>query len=82
MADFEIATKKWGPSAAALKGKTVRRTPAPVKLEEMQIPQHIKELNNQVVLSIDVFFLNGIPLFLMLSHVLYVVTRLKQSTQL
>ena len=59
---------------SALKGKTFRRTPAPANREEMQIPQHVKELNNRVVLSIDIFFVNGIPLFYMVSQVLCFVT--------
>ncbi len=70
MAAYEI----WGPSVAALKGKTVRKRPEPIKTDIVPIPKEICELHKEVTLTIDIFFVNKIPFFLTLSRVLYFTT--------
>ncbi len=66
--------KIWGPSVAALKGKTVQKKPEPVKTETVYIPKEIRELHKEVTLTIDIFFVNQIPFFVTLSRVLYFTT--------
>jgi hypothetical protein len=45
MEDVEIAQKIWGPSIAALKGKTVRTKAVPVKTDIVQVPVEIRNLH-------------------------------------
>ncbi len=59
---------------AALKGKTVRKRPEPVKTDIISIPKEIHKLHKEVTLTIDIFFVNKIPFFLTLSRVLYFTT--------
>ena len=65
--DSMAAFKIWGPSMAALKEKTVRKKPEPVKTETVYIPKEIRELHKEVTLTIDIFFVNSIPFFVTLS---------------
>ncbi len=69
-----VAYKIWGPSIAALKGKTVRRQPVPVKFDTVSIPKEIRELHKKVTLTIDIFFVNSIPFFITLSRDIYFTT--------
>ncbi len=69
--DAMAAYKIWGPSVAALKGKTVRKKPEPVKTDIVSISKEIRELHKEVTLTIDTNFLNKIPFFVTLSRVLY-----------
>ncbi len=45
--DAMVAYKIWGPSIAALKGKTVRKHPEPVKFETVPILKEIRELHTR-----------------------------------
>ncbi len=72
--DVMVAYKIWGPSVAALKGKTVRKKPEPVKTDIVSIPKEICELHKEVTLTIDIFFMNKILFFVTLSRVLYFTT--------
>jgi hypothetical protein len=67
MEDAEIAQKIWGPSIAALKGKTVRTKSVPVKTDIIQVPVKICNLHREVTLTIDIFFANKIPFLITLS---------------
>jgi hypothetical protein len=69
--DAMAAFKIWGPSVAALKGKTVRKRPEPIKTDIVSIPKEICALHKEVTLTIDIFLVNKIPFFLTLSRVLY-----------
>ncbi len=46
--DAMVAYKIWGPSIAALKGKTVYGQPDPVKSDTIPIPIEIRELHKEV----------------------------------
>ena len=72
--DAEVALKIWGPNIAALKGKTTRRTPDPVVMDNVAIPTQIRELHHEVTLAVDIIFVNGIPFFLTISKKLYFTT--------
>jgi hypothetical protein len=72
--DAKAAYKIWGPSVVALKVKMVRKKPEPVKTETIYIPKEIRELHKEVTLTIDIFFINQIAFFIMLSRVIYFTT--------
>jgi hypothetical protein len=74
VADLEIALNVWGPNISVLKGKTVRSQPGPVKLDVLQIPTEIRDLQKNITLSIDIFYVNKIPFLVTLSRVLCFVT--------
>ena len=80
--DAEVAFKVWGPSIAGLQGKTIRKTPKPVVWEVILIPTEIRGLHHLVEISVDILFVNGIPLFVTLSSNLKVtkVTYLSDCT--
>ena len=65
--DVDVALKIYGPSVALLKGKTVRQTAPVVRQDVVQVPKEIRMLHKRVTLSIDIFFVNGIPYFATLS---------------
>ena len=70
--DVDIALKIWGPSVALLKGKTVRRKAPVVRQDIVVVPKEIRQVHKRVTLSIDIFFVNGVPYFATLSlHLCY-----------
>jgi hypothetical protein len=69
--DAMAAYKIWGPSMAALKGKTVWKKPEPVKTDIVSILKEIRELHKEVTLTINISFVNEIPFFVTFSQVLY-----------
>jgi hypothetical protein len=66
--DAEVATKIWGPNIAALKGKTTRSSPQHVMTNIVKIPVEIQDLHKFVTISINIFFINKIIFFIMLSQ--------------
>jgi hypothetical protein len=72
--DAMAAYKIWGPSVAALKGRTVRIKPEPVTTNTVHIPKEIREIHKEVTLTMDIFFVNQIPFFVTLSRSLYFTT--------
>jgi len=66
--DVEVASKIWGKSIAALKGKTTRSKPAPVAKDYVKVPTELLRLHKEVFLTIDIIFVNKIPFFLTLSR--------------
>ena len=69
--DIDITTKVWGKDMAALKGKTTRHKPLPVAMNLVKIPKELLKLHKEVFLMADIFFVNKIPFFLTLSHMIY-----------
>ena len=59
--DITIAENVYGPSIAALKGKTTRRTPNPVINDYIEVPQELVAKHKEVELSIDTLYVNGMP---------------------
>ena len=66
--DVDAATKIWGKSIAALKGKTTRSKPAQVAKDFVKVPVELLNLHKEVFLTADIFFVNKIPFFLTLSR--------------
>jgi hypothetical protein len=62
------ANKIFGPDLATLKGKTVRITPPPVMIDYVQIPKEIMSLSRNVILAIDIMFVNGLPFMVSISR--------------
>jgi hypothetical protein len=48
-----------GPNLPSLRGKTVRKTPAPVVSEYVLVPSKVVDRNKIVRLAADVFFIDG-----------------------
>jgi hypothetical protein len=65
---ISAAHKIFGPDIASLKGKTTRRTPQPVLTDYVQIPKEILELTKDVILAVDVMFVDGILFVVSLSR--------------
>ncbi|MGL5934526.1 MAG: hypothetical protein ACRCZI_02770, partial [Cetobacterium sp.] len=66
--DINVAQSVWGKDISALKGKTTRKKSTPVHGSEMKVPRDLLKLHRDVTMSIDIFFVTGIPFFLTLSH--------------
>jgi hypothetical protein len=59
--------KIWGKNVAALKGKTTQMKPDRVARDFVKVPVELLKLHNKVYITEDLFFVNKIPFFLMLS---------------
>jgi len=55
--DITNARTIFGPDLPSIRGKTVRRTPAPVVADYVAVPRALVEQNKVVTLAADVFFL-------------------------
>jgi hypothetical protein len=66
--DITNAHKICGPDIAALKGKTVRRTPAGLMTEYAEIPKEIISLNKNTTLAVDIMFVCGLPFMVSISR--------------
>jgi hypothetical protein len=64
----------FGPDLASVRGKTVRRTPAPVVAEYVAVPRALVEANKVVTLAADVFFVDGTAFLLTVSRRIKFVT--------
>ena len=60
--------KIWGPNITALKGKTTRTTSKHVMTDLVKIPVEIQDLHKFITISINIFFVNKIIFFIMLSQ--------------
>jgi hypothetical protein len=68
VADVTRADTIYGPSIAALKGKTVRRSPERVVTDLIEVPNEILWANQNVSLYGDVSLVNTIPFFATISR--------------
>ena len=56
------AERIWGKDVLGLKGKSVRKTQQPVIEDIIEIPREIYENHPELVLEIDVSYINGLPM--------------------
>jgi hypothetical protein len=61
------ALKIWGKNVMALKGKTTQTKPNPVARDFVKVPVELLKLRKEVYVTANLFFVNKIPFFLMLS---------------
>ena len=66
--DIDVAFKIWGKNIAVLKGKTTQSKPDIVARDLVKVPTKLMNLHKEVFLMADIFFVNKIPFFLMLSQ--------------
>lgn len=67
-ADVRAADDIFGHNIGSLKGKTVRRANAHVEAEIDALPIEVIRMANNVVITIDIMFINKIPFFITLSR--------------
>jgi hypothetical protein len=72
--DVSNARAIFGPDLPSVRGKTVRRTPAPVVAEYVSVPRSLVETNRIITLGADVFFVDGTPFLLTVARRLKFVT--------
>ena len=58
----------FGPYVGSLKGKTVRRQPPRVAVEEVSLPATIHEHYQEVILACDIMYVNKIPFMMSISR--------------
>jgi hypothetical protein len=64
---IDTALKIWGKNVAVLKGKTTRTKPDPVARDFVKVPVELLKLHKEVYITANLFFVNKILFFLMLS---------------
>ena len=66
--DVVSAENFYGQDIHALKGKITRTKPKPVVIDYLVMPKNILENNKKITLSIDIMFVNKIPLVTTISR--------------
>ena len=66
--DVNAAEKIYGASIAAIKGKTTRQKPVPVKSDYIKVPEELIARNKILTLTADLMFVNKIPFLVTLSR--------------
>jgi hypothetical protein len=69
--DVRLAEKIFGPDVGTIKGKTVRRTPAPVVKDEIDIPAELIQAQKNVTLDMDGLTVNTQKFLTTISRKLY-----------
>ena len=64
---IDTALKIWGKNVVALKGKTTQTKPDPVARDFVKVPVELLKLHKEVYITANLFFVNKILFFLMLS---------------
>jgi hypothetical protein len=72
--DITNAREMWGRDLASLRGKTVRKTPAPVVADYVAVPKSLIERNKAVTLAADVFFVDKTAFLLTVSRQIKFIT--------
>ena len=67
---MDNAEKIFSPNIGAMKGKTTRKKPTPVKRDEIEIPKELIEKNQDITLCMDILFINGMPMLTSIDRVI------------
>jgi hypothetical protein len=73
-ADISNARAIFGPDLPSVRGKTVRRAPAPVVGDYVAVPRSLVDANKTVTLAADVFFVDGTAFLLTVARRIKFVT--------
>jgi len=73
-ADITNARAIFGPDLPSVRGKTVRRTPAPVVADYVGVPRDLVNANKSMTLAADVFFVDGTAFLMTVSRRIKFVT--------
>jgi hypothetical protein len=65
--DIANAKEIFGPALVSVRGKTVRRTPAPVVRDYVAVPRSLVEQNRIITMAAEVFFVDGTAFLITLS---------------
>ncbi len=71
----------FGPDLPSLRGKPVRRTPAPVVSEYVSVPREVVEQNKIVTMAADVVFVDGTEFLLSLLRQIKFITAKHVATR-
>ena len=66
--DIDNARAIFGVDIGALKGKSTRATPPPVKSNAVPVPPALFKQHQRVVIAADIMYVNGIAFFVSISH--------------
>ena len=70
--DVRLMKQILGPSTRGLKGKTVRKQKDGVQLDVVPVPKHIQDYYQLIILTINIMYVNHIPLLITTSrHIHY-----------
>ena len=72
--DIENDNTIFGRNVHTLKGITVRKQPGSVISDYMEIPEEIKQMNQDIELLADIMFLNGLPFLVTISRIIMFTT--------
>jgi len=72
--DITNALAIFGPDLTSIRGKTVRRTPAPVVADYVAVPRALVEQNKVVTLAADVFFVDSTAFLITVSQRIKFIT--------
>ena len=72
--DVKKSKLVFGPDITSLKGKPVRRKPASVVTDYIEIPREILESHKELEVSTDIMFINKIPFLVSISRRLKLTT--------
>eukprot|EP00957_Ditylum_brightwellii_P165101 12569942-Ditylum_brightwellii.AAC.1 len=59
--DINNAEFVFGPDVGALKGKTIWKTPEPVRTDYIKVPRELINLHHEVTMAADILYINKIP---------------------
>ena len=81
--DIIAAEHIFGPDLGALKGKTVHKNSAPVKVHHNNIPETILSRYMKVTVACDIMFVNTLPFFVTISrHIKFSTSELMSNQQI